>query len=210
MGDSTVGGKDIPDHTHSLGSRLAEALSARTGRAVRWAVLARPGATPREISEKYATRAARYAPDVIVVGVGGNGMPEGYSSGEWGVALAEMIDALHSRVGTVPLVLAAAPPAHQLKAIPQPLRAYWGLRNHLYNGVARRLARSRPAVTFGPSYAAGKKEYLGPDGCHPSAEGYSIWAERLADTIVPLMSNNEGPVREQQEPVGLPAHKTAW
>jgi lysophospholipase L1-like esterase len=190
MGDSTVGGKDIPDHTLSLGCQLAAALSARTGRAVRWAVLARGGATPRQISEKYAARVARYEPDVIVVGLGGNCLPQGYSAREWGAGLAEMIDELHSRAGAVPVVLAATPPVRLMKAVPQPLRTYWALRNHLFDAETKRLVRSRPAVVFGPSYVAGRKEYLGPDGCHPSAEGYSVWGKKLADTIVPLLPDS--------------------
>jgi lysophospholipase L1-like esterase len=209
MGDSTIGGKDIPDHTRTLGCRLAQTLSARTGRAVRWAVLARPSATPREITEKLAAKVARFEPDLIVIGLGGNGLPLGYSPDEWGSACAEMIDELRARAGVVPVVIAATPSAHLLKAIPQPLRAFWGLRNRLYDTETKRHVRSKPAVTFGPPYAARKKEHLGPDGCHPSAEGYAIWAKLLADTIVPLLSHHQDTVSARQEAVILPAHKSA-
>ena len=192
MGDSTVGGKDIPDHTLSLGCQLAAALSARTGRAVRWAVLSRPGAMPRQIVERYAAKVARYEPDVIVVGLGANCVPEGFSAGEWRAALAEMIDELHARVGSVPVVLAATPPVRRMKAVPQPLRTYWALRNRLFDAETRRLVRARPAAVFGPPYVAGKEEYLGPDGCHPSPAGYAVWGARLADAIVSLLPGGSG------------------
>jgi len=152
-------------------------------------VLARGGMTPRRIVEKYAGRVARYEPDVIVVGVGANCFPQGHSTGEWGAALAEMLDELRARAGQVPVVITAMPPVLRMKAVPQPLRTYWALRNRLFDAETKRLVRARPSVLFGPPYMAGEQELLGPDGCHPSPQGYALWGARLADTIAPLLTD---------------------
>jgi lysophospholipase L1-like esterase len=76
-----------------------------------------------------------------------------------------------------------------MRAIPQPLRTYLTLRKRLFDAETKRLARSRPGVVFGPSYLGGRKEYLGPDDCHPSPEGYALWGERITEAIAPLLSD---------------------
>ena len=199
IGDSIVNGSDIPNHTLSLGGRLADALSARTGRTVGWAVLGAGGITPETVSEKYLTKIEREKPDVVVIGLGGNCLVRFYTPEHWVAVLAEVVDGVRSRVGDAPLILAGMPPVWQLKAIPQPLRTYLALRGRLLGSATERLARARPGVFVGPTYVANRKEYLGPDGCHPSVQGYVIWGERLAEAIAPLLAEAPAaaPARDQ-------------
>ncbi len=189
VGDSTVNGSGIPTRKLSLGGQLAEALAARTGRTVSWTVFAAGGLTPSKVVEKYAVKIGRERPDVLVVGLGGNCIAQHYSPGGWAGALAEMLDALRPRVGDAPIVLTAGPPIWGMKAISQPLRTYLSLRSRLFDAETKKLARERPGVVFGPSYPGGKKRYFGADGCHPSPEGYTLWGERVAEKIAPLLSD---------------------
>ncbi|HEU4595598.1 MAG TPA: SGNH/GDSL hydrolase family protein [Pyrinomonadaceae bacterium] len=189
VGDSTVNGSDIPKRNLALGGQLAEALSARTRRAVSWSVFAAGGVTPSNVLDKYAAKIERERPDLLVVGLGGNCLVQHYSPAGWADALAELIDALRPRVGATPILLTAGPPVWGMKAIPQPLRTYLWLRKLLFDAETKKLARSRPGVFFGPSYLGGSKRYLGPDGCHPSPEGYALWGERIAETVTPLLSD---------------------
>jgi lysophospholipase L1-like esterase len=187
IGDSTVGGSDIPSYALSLGGRLAEALSARTRRAVEWAVLSAPGLTPAKALEKYANKIERYGPDVVVIGLGGNSLVQYCTPGVWEETLASLVDGARARATDAPVVVTSMPPVWGMKAMPQPLRTHLALRNRPFNSAIRRVARGRAGVFVGPSYPSGGRDFFGPDGCHPSAKGYTLWGARLAETVAPLL-----------------------
>ena len=205
IGDSTVGGSDIPTYALSLGGRLAEALSARTSRAVEWAVMSAPGLTPAKALEKYADKIKRYDPDVVVIGLGGNSLVQYCTPRVWEVTLAGLVDGVRARAAAAPIVVASMPPVWGMKAMPQPLRTHLALRNRPFNSAIGRIARGRAGVFVGPSYSSRGRNYLGPDGCHPSAKGYELWGARLAEAIAPLLPDESATHArgQENEPVTL-------
>ncbi len=187
IGDSTVNGSGISCRSLTLGGQLAKALSARTRRTVHWTVMAAGGITPARVHDKYLPKLPAQNPDVVVIGLGGNCIVKLSPPSEWTEASTKIIDGIRGLVGGVPIILTAMPPVTKLKAIPQPLRFCLAVNGKVLNAKTKQLARAHSGVYFGPGYEAHKKEYLGPDGCHPSTLGYAAWSEKLTDTIVPLL-----------------------
>lgn len=186
MGDSTAGGSEVPTFALSLGGQLASALGRQTRRSVRWAVLARGGITAETLLTKYVWWCAAERPDVVVIALGANVLIKRQSPAVWRAHLTGIVDSLRTTCGDIPVVFTSMPPIARLEAIPQPVRALAALQAVRLDAATRSVTRKRRDVLMASSYLA-RSEFLGPDGCHPSIDGYTEWSARLAREIAPLV-----------------------
>ncbi|MCW5893267.1 MAG: hypothetical protein KIT14_22355 [bacterium] len=70
--------------------------------------------------------------------------------------------------------------------LPQPLRAFLGLRAAAFDAATRALARER-GLAVAPALPPLTPEVFAPDGFHPSARGDAAWADGLAAAALPLL-----------------------
>lgn len=181
LGESPAAGVGAADHQEALAGQVARTLAAQTGRAVRWRVLARNGATAATARDELLASALEIAADVAVVALGVNDTLRLRSPGRWTSDLRRLIEVLRERCGAVPVVLAAVPPMGVFPGLPQPLRGVLGLRAAVLDRAAARLAGEVDAVRHVsvPLPPGTVDAFFCADRFHPSPYGYALWGAEL-------------------------------
>ncbi len=181
VGESPAAGVGAADHQEALAGQVARTLATASGRAVRWRVLARNGATAADARDELLAPATGLAADVAVVALGVNDTLRLRSPGRWTSDLRRLIDLLRERCGPVPIMLAAVPPMGVFPGLPQPLRGVLGLRAAVLDRAAARLAAQMDAVRHVsvPLPPGAVDDFFCADRFHPSPYGYALWGAEL-------------------------------
>lgn len=204
VGDSSGAGVGVDTQAQALSGQLAQALAQRLGGQVQWQLLARTGQTSAAALSLLHTSAILPA-DVAVTALGVNDVSAGLTPRRWLQLQAQLHDLLRQRAGVRYTVHSAVPPLHRFVMLPQPLRWWMGARAQRLNAaLARALSRPEQACQRGLLTPPGAWQQpaqgdvaglLAADGFHPSARGYALWAQALADHIA-----------QQLEHMGPPTH----
>lgn len=175
LGESTAAGVGAADHREALAGQTAASLAAASGRAVRWRVLGRNGATASSVLRDLFAPAVDAEADVVVVALGVNDTLRMHAPARWTADLRALIGAVRERCGPVPVVLACVPPMGRFPGLPQPLRGVLGLRATALDRAAARMAAAMDAVhhVHVPLAAKGTDDLFCGDRIHPSPRGYA-------------------------------------
>lgn len=180
VGESTVVGVGVARLENALAGQLAQALAVRLERPVAWRMCGENGIGVHQAVQRLLPRALSEPADWVVLVFGVNDTAGLSSRRRWTAGLERMIVALQG--GGAQVALTAVPPLQHFQALPRLLRTVLGWRAALLDGWARRLA-ARLAARHYPVGLSFSAEYLAKDGYHPSALGYRVWADKLADQL---------------------------
>ena len=186
LGESTAAGVGAGTQAGGLGRQAAIALASRTGRPVRWRVVARTGTTVDRVLARLVPQLGSESYDVIAVALGVNDVLKLTSRARWERGVAALAGSLRSRLGLGGRIVACGiPDLTMFPALPWPLRAVlgWHSRN-LDLGLGRVAARAAATVHM-PLPPLAKPDWWADDRFHPNAEGYRQWAMYIAMTAVP-------------------------
>ncbi|MFZ5957426.1 SGNH/GDSL hydrolase family protein [Pseudomonas knackmussii] len=180
LGESTVAGVGASCLDFALAGRLALALASRLQRPVAWRALGENGITAGEACERLLPEAdARY--DLVALVFGVNDTTHFSSSQRWLASMQQLIE--HFQASGARVVCTAVPPLQHFTALPWLLRQLLGWRAALLDRQLQALA-----ATAGAGFCAVglemQPQYLAIDGYHPSALGYQVWGEHLAEWLV--------------------------
>ncbi|MBL8379557.1 MAG: SGNH/GDSL hydrolase family protein [Burkholderiales bacterium] len=178
FGESTAAGVGARHHEEALAGHLASAISGRTSGKVDWSVCALSGATVKTAHESLLANVPNSPHDLIVLVFGVNDTLEHTRPARFAARMTDLIADLRARVGKAPVLLAAPPPMERFPALPHPLAAYLGARAALLRRALGAL--SLPAVAQVEVRIPITPDLFARDLFHPSARGYSVWAEALA------------------------------
>jgi lysophospholipase L1-like esterase len=192
VGDSSGAGVGVDTQAQALSGQLAQALAQRLGGQVQWQLLARSGQTSAAALSQLQASAILPA-DVAVTALGVNDVSAGVAPRRWLAQQAQLHALLSQRAGVRYTVHSAVPPLHRFAMLPQPLRWWMGARARRLNAaLARALAHPEQAGQRGLLTPPGDWQQpvqvsgaglLAEDGFHPSASGYALWAQALAEHI---------------------------
>jgi lysophospholipase L1-like esterase len=184
IGESTVAGVGVASLDQALAACLATALAERLQRPVRWRACGENGITAAQAHERLLPQALAEPAELALLVFGVNDTTHLTPSARWMQALAGMADGLRGR--GVRVAFSAVPPLQHFSALPWLLRQLMGWRAHLLDAELRMLSGC-----LGAEYCAlelpFEPRYLAEDGYHPSALGYRLWAEGLAERLTPLL-----------------------
>lgn len=180
VGESTVAGVGVKRLDQALVVCLAEALAERMQRPVRWHACGENGITAEQARQRLLPEALKESADLALLVFGVNDTTHLTTRKRWQAALRGMAVALRER-GMV-VAFSAVPPLHHFRALPWLLRQLLGWRASLLDRELRAVARERQARYCQLSLQF-EAHYLAEDGYHPSALGYRIWAQGLAECL---------------------------
>lgn len=193
LGDSTgvgVGarsGGGYPD-------RLLRRLSARHP-SLRLLNLCESGATTSDVLQNQVPAALETRPRLITVGIGINDVGMQQSDDAFAIHLEEIVNPLR-RLGA-PIVIANLPDLSLAPAVAKtPSHRFYERRLQVFNEhIESTVARHHLALVdlwkLSRRALADRPELFSPDGFHPSAEGYEIWAELMWPTIENVFRESE-------------------
>lgn len=185
IGESPVAGVGVADHQQAITGQLALALSARTGRSVRWQAAGRNGITAAEALDQLLPSLPAQAVDIALIAFGVNDTSAFRASTCWSKDLLALWQAVRERCAPDLIILCGVPPVGRFPALPPPLRWVLGLKADALDLVTRELAADLPGTLYVPVVLEPACEHLmASDGYHPSAAGCTAWAEAIADACM--------------------------
>lgn len=185
MGESTVAGVGVDDHSEALSGQLATALHRVTGKSVAWEAAGLNGMVARETAEQLLPWVENRSVDVLVLALGVNDAISLRSPRRWLADLAQLVAQLQRELQPALTVVTAIPPVGQFPAIPQPLRSVFGLVARSLDQASRTELSRWDNVCYAalPEKLTHDPSHFAHDGFHPSCDGYRLWARLLADII---------------------------
>lgn len=200
IGDSLAAGlgcDELTDTPAHLTARLLE-------RPVAVRVLAVPGSRVEDVIEGQVPL-IDVDTDLVVLSVGANDVASATSRSDYAAGL----DSLLAALAPTPTVMLSLPDMAMADRMAQPLRSLAGARARWFEVARSRVAgahrhvhsvdvASRPA---GMSRSAGRS-LLSADRFHPGAQGYRVWAERIAAVAHQVLESGSASVEPQPVPAG--------
>lgn len=188
IGESPVAGVGVTTYEEALAAQLARCLATKLGRTVEWTALGENGADVAGVLARLAPRLEPCDCALLVLGV--NDTTHFTRLSRWRQRMTELVSIVRGKC-TGPVIVAGVPPMHKFTALPQPLRAWIGLRAAILDAELQRAVVGRSGVSYAPVPALVEPGHLARDGYHPSAEGCAQWAARLAGEIAGALQELE-------------------
>lgn len=180
LGDSSAAGVGVDHQDQALSGQLVQALSDHYR--VEWQLLARTGATTADALQML--QAAPSGPiDAAVIALGVNDVTGMIPLPRWLSQQQAIVTHLKQAHGARIICTSALPPMGHFPLLPNPLRWVLGKQAQRLQEARTRHFSSETAVRPVSLDLPVDPRMMAPDGYHPSAETYRIWAQKLADEI---------------------------
>lgn len=179
LGDSTIAGVGVNDSMQGLVAHLARGIYRRTARGITWASYGQRGATVKNVAEQYLPLALQKTTkaDLIVLSAGANDAISLRPVSEVEEHMMATLSALHTHHAHAVIVVSSLPAFHLFRDIPQPLRGIMAGHAQMIERRLRPLIENLSYALMSPPPPEYPKGFFAADSFHPSANGYSIWAE---------------------------------
>lgn len=181
IGESTVAGVGAKHHGEALVGHFANALSAKLGKSVKWRVIGKSGVSVRAaINEILPKIPADEHFDYLFVGLGGNDVFELTNPRKFRHDMTELLQKLSAKFPEAIIYLSNMPRVKNFTSIGQPLKSVLWHLSKLHHENMLEIIESFPNTR----YYADSKDVDGSffaDGIHPSARGYKLWADDMAE-----------------------------
>ena len=187
LGESTVAGVGVELIQQGLSANTAHHLNAQSNsdKQFHWSCIGQNGATTNELltnaDVQQQIKALDGAPDILLITVGVNDTTGFVSTKDWHNNLEKLVDAVASEKTEV--FFTAVPSMHRFPALPTPLNWLLGARAKLLDEHLKSLCENKGWCYIAAEIAL-QPEWMAKDGYHPNADGYRIWGEKIATTIL--------------------------
>jgi len=181
IGDSTAAGVGVDHAELGLGGRLAEALSARTGRPVQWWAAGRNGATARDLVRQYLAPALERPYDLVFLTVGANDALALRSARAFRRDVRRILARTFAEHPQSALLMSSLPAFFRFRLLPEPLRRSLYRHSQALEREARALVDAHPRAHMSPPPPPYTDGFFASDDFHPSAIGYQDWATFAVD-----------------------------
>lgn len=185
-GDSSAAGVGVARQDDAFAGHFTRALNRRSARAVRWRLVAKSGATTRQVHE-LLRESKLPAADVAVVLTGVNDVIDLVSPKRAIEHRAALADWLIGDGRARSVLFAPLPPINQFPLLPQPLRGFMAAEARLHNDAIAAWAASRKNVFYTPIDLQLSPRAMASDGFHPAEPVYRICGETLARYVAEKM-----------------------
>lgn len=180
IGESTVSGVGVQTQQQALAGQLAGLLANARSRPVCWQACGRNGATAADCLSDLLPLLGAQQWDLVVLVLGVNDTTHLTPRWSWRRRIHLLLRYFSGR--TQQVLVTAVPPLGHFRALPQPLRGWFGLRAGLLDQDLQRCCDAGQArhVPIGLEF---EPAMLAHDGYHPSAAGYRRWAEGILASL---------------------------
>lgn len=183
LGDSIIAGVGARTLENALVGQTAQHLSDALDVRVRWHAHGRSGATTRQIATRMLPRLENGQVDAILVSAGVNDVISLHDLARWRKDIEALLTALTNRWPHAVIAVSGLPPMNHFPALPQPLRALFGLRARQFDRVLREVLESHPMAVHIPLAFEARDGSFCDDGFHPSEQSYAEFGLLAASAI---------------------------
>jgi lysophospholipase L1-like esterase len=183
VGDSTMAGVGAKHQEVALGALTAREVSASLARPVRWQIIAKSGLKTSQV-EALTEKEELLDADVLITALGCNDVLAQTKPREFVESYARLIAALLPTDRSRLAIISGLPPLHIMRAIPQPLRWFFGIYARKLDQALRKWSLKRRGAAYLSLQWAADRSRLAADRFHPGEGLYREWAHRIAQRIV--------------------------
>ncbi len=185
VGDSTsvgVGAQPNESFPWIIAKRLGEKFQ------VELRVVGVSGARIRDAAREQVPAAIALKPDLVLIEIGANDATHLTSSKTVRAKMKQMLDAFDK--GKISVVVAGPPDMGTARAFAEPLRTLLGYSGAKMQRAIERVVIPRGipyvdlAAATGPAFDADPTRHYSADMFHPSAEGYTLWADVIYSAVI--------------------------
>ena len=191
VGESPVAGIGIERGDDTVAAATARELARLTGRPVAWRAAGLSGATVREAIAQLVPRIAGEPADLIVIAFGVNDTIGYRAPRAFAGDLTAIVEAVRTRVGPAPVVIAGVPSFASIPAFPWALRNILDWRAAALQTAAERLPARIPRLVVQRFSEPFTPDTFSRDGFHPSVRAHDVWGKMLAALAFPLLDQGE-------------------
>ena len=184
LGDSTAASVGIGSTLDGVAAQLARIVHQRTGLSVAWRTSGHNSAVAGEIRDLVVPHLEPRDFTHILITIGTNDTKNFHTLSRWKKGFGGLLYALHARFPEAKLFWSEAVDPRDVPGLPWPLAPIMRLRRDLVNRVGQELCFERGCTAVRPIpnvMPAG----FSIDGFHASEEGYTHWAETVAEYMLP-------------------------
>ena len=190
LGESTIAGVGVTDHTHGITGQVAKTLHSLSGKTIYWQVLACNGYTAENVNQLLVPQIPQHALDFIVIGLGGNDTFKFNSPLTFKKNMVRLLDNIQRLQPNAQIIIANMPPIGEFPAFPWLIQLILGSLVKLHGAVIRDIPQRYHHVSYMDETIRLKDWIkrkdgnwtpadLFSDGVHPSATTYAIWGEEI-------------------------------
>jgi lysophospholipase L1-like esterase len=180
LGDSSAAGVGALTQDQALAGQLVAALAEFQPD---WQLIARTGATTASTLAALQTCPVRPV-DIAVVALGVNDITRAVPLPRWLALQRDLATLLSARFGARHIYLSGVPPMDRFPVLPRPLRDVLGARAARFDAALADLIPTLPGARhLALDGALLQPGMMAPDGFHPGAEAYALWAGIVARAI---------------------------
>ena len=189
IGESTVEGIGVDQFEDSLSAKLAEEISRIGDLCVRWKAVGKSGATASfTLKEQLPAVKDLHKYQVVVLVLGANDSFALTSPAKWARQIETIARHIHKQQPDALIYLASLPPVGKFPALPQPTRWVLGKCNEMLCAASSLVAQTYKRITYSKALFNDQEHLLCKDGIHPSAAGYALWAQAIAEELLPKLA----------------------
>ncbi len=189
LGDSSAAGVGVARQDLALAQPCAQQLADLIGCPVAWQLLAQSGLdTASALKTWQETWAAQAQPaEMLLLVLGVNDVTAQRSPEAFVQHYAALVAAVQKHTGAAVVLAQAAPPMQHMPALPWPLNAYFGAWARSLNQALQAWCAQGQGQQHQASYLPTPTDWrqgdTAPDGFHPGAAAYQLWAGLAAKAL---------------------------
>lgn len=184
LGDSSAASVGIEKSEYGLAAQLAQLISQRTGRAVRWRAAGFNSATSGQIRDHVLPNLSADPWTHIVLAIGTNDTKNFHSVPRFKKEFGGLLYALRAKWPEARVVWSPVLEFTRAPAMPTQLGKILEIRATAMNRMGERLCLERGAVPAPRLPITNPEQGFASDGFHASEAGYRAWAEHLIDQVL--------------------------
>lgn len=199
IGESTVAGVGVKTHAEGFSGTLADELSKKLAKNIRWKVYAKSGITAKRVPAELISQITEKQADLIVIGLGANDAFEGNSPNTWRKGIKKTLQELRIKFPTAPIAFANMPPIKEFPAFTPLIKQTIGSLVEIHGQELEKLISDQPNVFYNSEVLWIKNWLKGDlvnktvhdffsDGVHPSKLTYQEWARDFANFVIPRLN----------------------
>ena len=181
LGDSSAAGVGVETQDQALLGQVTRGLAPHA--LVQYQLVAQSGARTGDVLAWLDDLPDRQY-DVVALATGVNDVIKAVPLRRWVQQQAMLIDRLTGEFGARHVVVSGLPPMHQFPLLPQPLRWVLGRQASRFDRHLRQMVGTRPRCHMLRVPLDLDAQNMAPDGFHPGADVYALWAQRICDSLL--------------------------
>lgn len=182
VGDSIVAGVGARTLDRALVGQTASALAESMSCRIDWSAIGRVGYPCARVEALVPTDAGHC--DFVLVSAGVNDIISLNGEAQFRADLRSLYQALAHHAPSAAIGFCGIPPLGQFPALPQPLRAVFGLRAARFDRILRDTLADLPRASRIPVELQANPDAFSPDGFHPSESSYIAFGRAAAEALM--------------------------